>query len=131
MRPVEVCCAVIVRNRQVLATRRSASMPHPFRWEFPGGKIRQGETPAQCITREIREELGISVTAERQLSPVLHRYAGHTVTLIPLICSAGEEKIVLAEHDRYRWVSCSELDLLDWLEADREVVEQVRDALCP
>jgi len=56
---VEVSCAVIMDGDLVLVTQRSELMPHPLKWEFPGGKLLPGETPEACIIREIREELGV------------------------------------------------------------------------
>ena len=56
---IHVTCAIIERNGLVLAARRSASMHLPLKWEFPGGKIRAGEDPGECLKREIREELDL------------------------------------------------------------------------
>ena len=52
----EVTCAIILRDRHVLITQRSEQMPHPLKWEFPGGKVKEGESVEECIRREIREE---------------------------------------------------------------------------
>ncbi len=55
---IEVTCAIVMEGNKVLVTQRSEHMPHPLKWEFPGGKLKEGETPERCIKREIREELG-------------------------------------------------------------------------
>ena len=134
MEQLEVCCAVIVRDRSVLATRRSKDMPHPLKWEFPGGKIKEGESPQACIIREIREELGVNIRVLDILSPLVHQYPGRSVRLLPLHCEISEaeetKEIVLAEHCEWQWVECRDLDGVDWLEADLGVVEQLRKKFC-
>ena len=127
---IEVSCALIIENGKVLATQRSSVMPHPFKWEFPGGKLKGGEEPKASIVREIREELGLEVEPLEVLSPVVHRYASGSVKLIPVSCNIVEGIISLSEHTAYRWLSCGELDEVDWLEADVEVLKQVRSLIC-
>lgn len=123
---VEVACAIIMEGQQVLVTQRSEEMPHPLKWEFPGGKLKIGETPEGCIIREIREELGVEIYVKQLLPAVKHTYLQHIVKLIPFVCRIERGEITLSEHRRYRWVHRSELGELDWLEADVEVVELIR-----
>lgn len=123
---IEVSCAIIIEKGRVLATRRSVTMPHPLKWEFPGGKLKQGESPQESIVREIAEELGIKVIPERLLDPVHHHYELQSVKLIPLVCRIGKGEISLAEHQEYRWIAPDKLDEMDWLDADLEVVEMVK-----
>ncbi len=119
----EVTCAIIMDGEMVLATQRSSSMPHPYKWEFPGGKLKPGETPEACIIREIREELGVKISVIQLLPSVKHVDSEHAIKLIPFICTKVEGEISLTEHRMYRWVHRSQLEELDWLEADVEVVE--------
>lgn len=123
---IRVCCALILDKDRVLVTQRSRQMPHPMKWEFPGGKVKEGEKPEACIRREIREELSIEVSVEEQLPSVRFRYESGALELIPFICSHLEGIIELAEHHRYRWVPLDELEDLDWLEADVEVVQGLK-----
>lgn len=127
---IDVSCAVIIEKGRVLATRRSAAMPHPLKWEFPGGKLKGGESPKAGIVREIREELGLEVEPQRLLEPVIHRYNDRSVRLIPVVCQILEGVIMLSEHQEYRWLGCDELFGVDWLEADIGVVEKIRALLC-
>ena len=122
---VEVTCAIIMDREQVLATQRSHFMPHPYKWEFPGGKLKTGETPEGCIIREIREELGVEISVIQLLPSVKHLYSDHAIKLIPFVCTIREGEISLVEHRRYRWVHRSQLDQIDWLEADIEVVAMI------
>ncbi len=126
---IEVTCAIIFKDRKVLATRRSSSMPHPLKWEFPGGKLKGSESPGACIKREILEELGVEINPLEVLEPVEHHYDTRSVRLIPVICTIEKGFISLSEHQEYRWVGHDELDELDWLEADLGVVEMIRNLL--
>ncbi len=122
----EVSCAIILDGEMVLATQRSYFMPHPYKWEFPGGKLLTGETPEACIIREIREELGVEISVIKLLPSVKHVDSDHALKLIPFVCSITEGEISLTEHRLYRWVHLSQLEEIDWLEADVEVVKLVK-----
>ena len=119
---IEVTCAIILDGEMVLVTQRNDNMPHPLKWEFPGGKLKPGETPEGCIIREIREELGVEISVRQLLPSVKHTYSNHTIKLIPFVCWIRQGDITLLEHRLYRWVHRSELVQIDWLEADVEVV---------
>jgi len=119
---IEVSCAIILDGDLVLVTQRSGEMPHPRKWEFPGGKLKSGETPEACIIREIREELGVEISVHQLLPAVKHEYSKNTIKLIPFVCGIKSGDIELSEHSTYRWLHRSELRLIDWLEADVEVV---------
>ncbi|MCK5794752.1 MAG: (deoxy)nucleoside triphosphate pyrophosphohydrolase [Anaerolineales bacterium] len=127
--PVRVTCALIIEDGGVLVTQRSRQMPHPMKWEFPGGKVKEEEKPEACIRREIREELSIEVSVIEELSTVRHNYGSRSLELIPFICQHLDGVIELAEHHSYKWVSVDELDELDWLEADVEVVRLLKSHL--
>lgn len=129
-RMIDVTCAIIVDHNRVLVTRRSEGMPHALKWEFPGGKVKSGETPDSSIVREINEELGVRVEPEKQLPAVTHSYDSHSIRLIPFICRIMDGKVSLTEHHEYRWITCGEIDELDWLEADTGVVRMVKNLLC-
>lgn len=122
---IEVTCAVIMEGERVLVTQRSEWMPHPLKWEFPGGKLKTGESPEGCIIREIREELGVEISVMQLLPTVKHEYSDQHVKLIPFVCRIREGSIRLSEHRSYRWVPRSELEQVDWLAADKEVVSLV------
>jgi 8-oxo-dGTP diphosphatase len=125
----EVSCAVIMDGDLVLVTQRSEQMPHPLKWEFPGGKLKAGETPESCIIREIREELGVEISVIQLLPSVRHRYSDLDIKLIPFVCTIRKGEIDLSEHRSFSWVPRSQLDQVDWLEADIEVVALI-DRYC-
>jgi len=97
-------------------------MPHPGKWEFPGGKLKTGESPEKCIRREISEELGVTVLVDSLLPSVLHSYSNGAIRLIPFICSIEEDEIRLTEHSACKWYTLDELAELDLLEADRRIL---------
>ncbi|MGQ3684855.1 MAG: (deoxy)nucleoside triphosphate pyrophosphohydrolase [Candidatus Loosdrechtia sp.] len=126
---VSVACAIIENRGKVLAARRSESMSLPLKWEFPGGKIKKGESPEECLKRELLEELGIEVTVIQSLPPVTHHYPEFAVMLYPFICKIVAGEITLREHVAVTWLQPDELHTLDWAEADRPVIDGYREAL--
>jgi len=118
----EVTCAIIRQGDKIAVVQRSASMPHPLKWEFPGGKIRTGESPEKCIRREIREELQIEVKVEAMLPTVVHAYGDKVIRLIPFVCSILSGEIKLSEHMDLRWLTDNELIKADLLDADKMIL---------
>lgn len=127
MKHLHVACAVIEDKGRVLATQRSQSMSLPLKWEFPGGKIRDGEHPDDCLRRELLEELGIEVVIEKPLPETTHRYQTFIVTLHPFLCRIAKGEITLFEHAASCWLRSDELPTLDWADADWPLVEIYRD----
>jgi len=97
-------------------------MSMPLKWEFPGGKLHDGESPEECLARELEEELGIGVTIKHTLSPVHHHYEEFAIELIPFVCTIAKGTIVLHEHRALAWLSPYELNDLDWPAADIPVI---------
>jgi len=120
---IHVSCAIIQREGLVLATQRSAVMSLPLKWEFPGGKIDPGESPEECLCREVMEEMGIRVNVGRGLPPHTHHYAAFTVTLYPFVCTMEFGEIVLHEHAAMTWLAPELLRGLDWAAADYPVLD--------
>jgi 8-oxo-dGTP diphosphatase len=123
---LHVACAIIQQNGLILATQRSATMSLPLKWEFPGGKLEAGESAQDCLVRELQEELGVSVRVGQGLTPLTHNYPDFRVTLHPFCCDQLEGDLTLHEHNAVRWLPLDELAGLDWLEADRPIIEQLR-----
>lgn len=123
MKHLHVTCAIIERDGLVLAAQRSAQMSLPLKWEFPGGKIDQGESPEECLRREIAEEMNIQVEIDCSLSPSTHNYPAFSITLYPFVCSIENGEIALAEHSAIAWLLPGQLYTLDWAEADIPVVK--------
>ena len=122
--PLDVVCAIIERDGKILVAKRQPGGPAGDKWEFPGGKIRRGETADEAICREIAEELGCTVRPLGELKRTLHKYPDFTVSLLPMICEldAGEPKAL--EHAEIKWLVADQLSILDWAEADLAIVTE-------
>ena len=116
--------AAILRGRRVLAARRTAPPESAGRWEFPGGKVEAGESPEQAIVREVREELGCAVAVAGWLPGEVAIGARHH--LIVAVCTVLRGEPAAREHDAIRWLGASELDDVDWLDADRPFLRHLR-----
>lgn len=121
-RHLHVACAIIEQEGKVLAAQRSATMTLPLKWEFPGGKIEAGESPEECLVRELKEELGVSVSIGAALSPATHCYTDFTVTLYPFTCRLSGGLITMHEHHALKWIEPERMPELDWAAADLPVI---------
>ena len=129
MKHIHVSCAIIEQDGKVLSTQRSEAMSLPLKWEFPGGKINDGESPEECLTRELHEELGIAVIISRSLAPITHKYPIFMLTLYPFVCRITTGEIVLHEHKALTWLPPDKLHELDWAAADYPLIEDYRRSL--
>lgn len=119
---IPVTAAIIRDDRgQVLLTQRPEQDPHSLKWEFPGGKLRDGESPEGCLRRELEEELGIQAEVEDIFHVVSHRYPGYDILLMAYLCRWCGGEIRLQAHLSYRWVEPASLLTFDLAEADRPV----------
>jgi 8-oxo-dGTP diphosphatase len=116
---INVTCAVI-RNEddEILVVQRGEATDHPFKWEFPGGKLASGETEEECIIREIEEELSMNIVICGKLREVDHDYGHKQIRLIPFICDTLDEMPLLSEHVAYKWMKEKDLLSIDFSEAD-------------
>lgn len=125
---IEVAAAIIIDNKKVFATQRGYG---EFKdgWEFPGGKIEQGETPGQALRREIKEELDIEIEVGELLDTVEYDYPNFHLTMHCFLCTIKSGKLILKEHEAARWLTRELLDSVDWLPADKGLIEQIRNIL--
>ncbi|MCG8579710.1 MAG: (deoxy)nucleoside triphosphate pyrophosphohydrolase, partial [Bacteroidales bacterium] len=121
----QVTCAIIINEGRRLAALRSRQMSESWKWEFPGGKIDEGETAEQCIQREIKEELAGSIDITERLASVIHFYPDKTIELIPFICTIREGKVCAVEHEKVSWFLPDELQALNWAGADKRIIQEV------
>ena len=94
-------------------------------WEFPGGKMEDGEDPRQTLTRELHEELGRTAKVGRAYEVVYHRYDFGSVLVLFFWAEIVEGRPLPLHHDEIRWVPKGQLTALDFLPADREMIERL------
>ncbi|AYB30979.1 (deoxy)nucleoside triphosphate pyrophosphohydrolase [Chryseolinea soli] len=122
---VQVACAIIENHGKVLVAQRSKEKQLGLKWEFPGGKLCEGESAEECIYREIREELGIEIEVIRPLTPTVTEQSPISIKLIPFVCKYISGPIVMNDHNAIRWVSPGfALATFDWCPADIPVVTE-------
>lgn len=121
---INVTCAIIYFNDKILVTQRSEKMKLPLKWEFPGGKLEEGENEIDCIKREINEEINIDIEVLEKLSNSLFDYGNFKINLIPFTANYVSGEIILTEHKDYKLLDKSELLNLDWAEADLPIVKE-------
>ena len=122
---IPVTCAIIYRNGKILAAQRAEGHHLAGQWEFPGGKVDEGETEEACIVREIREELGIEVRPTRRLGESHHDYSDRTIRLIPFVCDLVNGEPKAGEHRAITWLGPDELPSVPWCDADLPIVKQL------
>ena len=121
---IQVTCAIIESEERVLCAQRSAAMAHPGKWEFPGGKVEDGESEEECLIREIREELAVEILILERLPSVAHTYEnGFSLRLIPFRCQIQSGEMRAIQHAELRWVPVGELRFLDWAGADIPILK--------
>ena len=125
MKQIEVVAAIIRKGDRIFATQRGYGEWKDW-WEFPGGKMEEGESPEEALVREIREELSTEISVEELLCTVEYDYPKFHLTMHCYWCSLVTEALHLNEHEAARWLTSDELDSVDWLPADLLVVEAIK-----
>lgn len=122
----EVVAAIIEHQGKILCVRRGQTKyPYTsYKYEFPGGKIEEGETEKEALIREICEELKLQITVGPKVTVIDHEYPDFTVTLHFYRCSVVVSAFTLTEHSKGIWATPVEMLSLDWVEADKGVVKK-------
>ena len=121
MKTIQVVAAVIHHNNQIFSTQRGYG---EFKggWEFPGGKIQDGETPREALVREIQEELDTEVAVGPYIGNIEHDYPEFHLSMKCYWCEVISGKLVLKEHEDARWLTKESLFDVDWLPADLKIL---------
>ncbi len=120
---IPVVCGIIEHNGRILAAKRNARQTNAGLWEFPGGKVNDGELPSDALKREMSEELGISIYVRNQLVSVDYKYPWIAINLIPFVCAIREGAPFPHEHEEVRFFALEELNQLNWAPADLLVID--------
>lgn len=121
----QISAAVMFKEGKVLLARRKKGESNAGLWEFPGGKIRDQETPQACLEREILEELGLVVQAGEVFAESDYVYAHGAIRLLAMVCRVIHGNITLTDHDRVEWVAIPELDQYDLSPADIPIARKL------
>ena len=124
MKRVEVVAAVIIDGNRVFATQRGYGDYKDW-WEFPGGKIEAGETPEDALKREIKEELDTEISVHNLIETVEYDYPAFHLTMHCYECSVLSGNLILKEHEAARWLTAETIADVNWLPADRVVLNGV------
>lgn len=126
MKTIKVVAAIIRDGDRIFATQRGYG-EYKDGWEFPGGKVEPGETPQEALVREIKEELDADITVGDLLTTVEHDYSTFHLSMDCFWAALVEgSKMKLLEHEAAKWLSLSDLDVVEWLPADVEVAKAIK-----
>ncbi len=122
---IKVTAAIIEDKGRILIARRKQGKALEGKWEFPGGKLKKGEKPEECIKREIKEELGLEIEVEELFFENIHKYPAKTIKLITFKARKIKGNIHLIDHDKIAWVKPEELANYDLSPADIPVAQKI------
>ena len=133
MKTIRVVAAIIKAENEsgvpiIFATQRGYG---DFKggWEFPGGKIEAGETPQEALVREIREELETDIMVGDLIETIEYDYPAFHLSMDCFWAEIVSGDLVLKEHEAAKWLTCEELDSVEWLPADITLIEKIQKEL--
>ena len=127
MKRIEVVAGVIFWEDQVLCVQRPKNKLHYIseKFEFPGGKIEEGETKEEALHRELFEELNLATKIKSFFLTVVHEYPDFELTMHSFKCEVDSKELTLHEHVDQKWLKINELTALDWAAADIPIVDKL------
>ena len=121
MKSIEVVAAIIRDGDRVFATQRGYG-PWKDWWEFPGGKMEEGETEQEALVREIKEELSADIRVGKLLDTVEWDYPEFHLTMHCFMCTLSHDAMHLNEHEAAKWLNMTTLHSVKWLPADEALL---------
>ena len=127
MKRITVVAAAIENKGRFLCMQRAENKYEYIskKYEFPGGKVEDGETEEEALKREILEELSLDVEVTQRIIEVDHSYPDFSISLHAYQCSSQTQNITLHEHIDYKWLKTEDLNQLDWAAADIPIVSKI------
>ena len=121
-----ITCAIIKKEEKILIARRAAGQKLAGKWEFPGGKVEDGESPEECLKRELEEEFGIQVEVREFITSNQHHYDHIDLELIAFRVKYVSGEFTLTDHDIIEWVAPVELLNYDLAAADVPIAKKLK-----
>ena len=128
MKTIRVVAAVIRDKDRIFATARGYG-DYKGGWEFPGGKIETGEPPQEALVREIKEELDTEIAVGDLIDTIEFDYPAFHLSMDCFWCTVKKGNLTLKEAEAGRWLTAETMDSVDWLPADRGLLEKIKEAL--
>ena len=128
MKTIEVSSAIIIKEKKVFITQRGYG-DFKDKWEFPGGKLEKGESGEDCIVREIKEELDADIEVISFLSTIEYAYPSFHLIMHNYLCRFKKDHLSLLEHEAAKFVNIADLDSIDFLPADKLILDDIRKAI--
>jgi 8-oxo-dGTP diphosphatase len=128
MKTIKVTAAIIIKDGQVFATQRGYGQWQGW-WEFPGGKIEEGECARAALVREIREELDAEISVGDLLETVEWDYPDFHLTMHCFVCELVSDSMHLNEHEAAAWLTKDMLHSVKWLPADEGILEKIENLI--
>lgn len=131
MKHVKVVASAIMKDGKLFVAQRPETKEVPFKWEFPGGKIEEGESPEEALKREIREELSTEIEIDKFIAKVSYTYPTFHLDMDVYLCHLTGPEPKLTEHINSAWLTESQMDEISWAPADYQILEDVKKACFP
>ena len=128
MKNIHVSAAIIMKDNKIFVTQRGYGEFKDW-WEFPGGKVEEGETPEECLKREIKEELKADINIDKYLCTVEYDYPNFHLKMECFICSLIDGHLELVEAEDAKFITKDQLDNIDFLPADLLVVKELKKSI--
>lgn len=128
MKNIHVSAAIIIKDNKIFVTQRGYGEFKDW-WEFPGGKIEEGETSEECLKREIKEELEADINIDKYLCTVEYDYPNFHLKMECFICSLIDGHLELVEAEDAKFITKDQLDNIDFLPADLFAVKELKKAI--
>lgn len=127
MKHYDVVAAIIIHDNKILCVQRNINKYDYIskKYEFPGGKIEDGETKEAALIREIDEELNMGISVHNAFLTVEYQYPDFELTMHSFICTSKTSSLTLTEHIDYKWLDKTDLEGLDWAAADIPIVKKL------